>query len=200
MESENYLKDISEIKNLMNKSSQFISLSGLSGAFAGIYAIIGAAYFYITTRSIKISDFETKDIDKATIIFILFVILSTLTTIIFTSIRAKSLDEKSWDVKTKNLVQAFFTPILIGLVFVLILYFNNEYNYLLALLLVFYGIGLLNAGFTTNNLVKPLGYIQVTFGLICAIKYDYTFWFFAIGFGIVHLVYGSIVYFKIDKK
>ena len=200
MESENYLKDISEIKNLMNKSSQFISLSGLSGAFAGIYAIIGAAYFYITTRSIRISDFDTKDIDKATIIFILFVILSTLTTIIFTSIRAKSLDEKSWDAKTKNLVQAFFTPILIGLIFVLILYFNNEYNYLLALLLLFYGIGLLNAGFTTNNLVKPLGYIQITIGLICAIKYDYTFWFFAIGFGIVHLVYGSIVYFKIDKK
>ena len=40
MSNEDYLKDISEIKNLMNKSSRFISLSGLSGVLAGIYALI----------------------------------------------------------------------------------------------------------------------------------------------------------------
>jgi len=46
MEPKDYLKDISEIKQLMNKSSRFISLSGLSGILAGIYAIIGAAIAY----------------------------------------------------------------------------------------------------------------------------------------------------------
>ena len=53
MNDKDYLKDISEIKNLMNKSSRFISLSGLSGILAGIYALVGAAmtYYYVTTYS-----------------------------------------------------------------------------------------------------------------------------------------------------
>jgi hypothetical protein len=55
MDSKNYLKDISDIKNLMNKSSKFISLSGLSGVLAGIYALIGASYFYFTVEIPKSS-------------------------------------------------------------------------------------------------------------------------------------------------
>ena len=54
MSNEDYLKDISEIKNLMNKSSRFISLSGLSGVLAGIYALIGAAVaYYIVQNSVR---------------------------------------------------------------------------------------------------------------------------------------------------
>ena len=54
METQNYLQDLKEIKELMNKSSQFISLSGLSGILAGIYALIGAviAYFLIAAYRI----------------------------------------------------------------------------------------------------------------------------------------------------
>ena len=50
MDSKDYLKDISAIKDLMNKSSKFISLSGLSGVFAGIYSLIGAAYYYFNLQ------------------------------------------------------------------------------------------------------------------------------------------------------
>jgi len=46
MDENNYLKDISEIKNLMNRSSRFMSLSGLSGILAGIYALVGAWWIY----------------------------------------------------------------------------------------------------------------------------------------------------------
>ncbi len=46
MEDKNYLQDLKEIKELMNKSTQFISLSGLSGVLAGIYALIGAVYVH----------------------------------------------------------------------------------------------------------------------------------------------------------
>ena len=48
MENEKYLNDISEIKNMMNQSSRFISLSGLSGVLAGIYSLIGAWLAYKT--------------------------------------------------------------------------------------------------------------------------------------------------------
>jgi hypothetical protein len=40
------LKTLSEIRDLMQKSTRFISLSGLSGISAGIFALIGAALAY----------------------------------------------------------------------------------------------------------------------------------------------------------
>ena len=36
-----YLRDIGEIRSLMERSSKFISLSGWAGIFAGIYALAG---------------------------------------------------------------------------------------------------------------------------------------------------------------
>ena len=57
MENKNYnpLDQLSDIRQLMERSSRFISLSGLSGVFAGIYAIIGAgaAYWYLRINIAK---------------------------------------------------------------------------------------------------------------------------------------------------
>ena len=46
---EKQIGDIKVIREMMEKSSKFLSLSGLSGVLAGITAIIGAAfaYFYL---------------------------------------------------------------------------------------------------------------------------------------------------------
>lgn len=48
MDSHNkHLETLSEIRSLMERSSRFISLSGLSGVAAGVFALIGAAAVYI---------------------------------------------------------------------------------------------------------------------------------------------------------
>lgn len=46
---EKQLEDLKMIRELMEKSSKFLSLIGLSGIIAGITAIIGAAFawFYL---------------------------------------------------------------------------------------------------------------------------------------------------------
>ena len=66
--------------------------------------------------------------------------------------------------------------------------------------LVFYGLALLNASKYTLGDVKYLGYTQVILGLICAVFPNYGFWFWVIGFGFMHIVYGLIMYVKYDKK
>ena len=45
-EEQQSLKDLSEIRSIMERSTQFLSLSGLSGVFAGIYALIAAWFVY----------------------------------------------------------------------------------------------------------------------------------------------------------
>ena len=39
---QDYFEEISEIRSLMERSSKFTSVSGLSGILAGIYALVGA--------------------------------------------------------------------------------------------------------------------------------------------------------------
>ena len=46
-ENINPIEQIQEIKKMMQQSSRFISLSGLSGVFAGFFALAGAAAFYV---------------------------------------------------------------------------------------------------------------------------------------------------------
>ena len=57
MTNDKYLEDIKEIKSLMNKSTRFISLSGMSGIMAGVYALIGSVigHFIIQNASRKVA-------------------------------------------------------------------------------------------------------------------------------------------------
>ena len=123
MESNNYLKDLSEIKDLMNKSSRFISLSGLSGILAGVYALIGAAiaYWLVTTsvRGYLILDGTIFRI----CVFILFMVafLSTVTGIILTTRKAKKQGAKIWDTTSRRLVFNFLIPLVAGGFYILII-------------------------------------------------------------------------------
>ena len=56
--NEEHLKNLSEIRSLMERSSKFISLSGLSGIFAGITALAGAAAAFICLNNIFFSRLE----------------------------------------------------------------------------------------------------------------------------------------------
>ena len=45
-EEQNYIQDIAEMRSMMERSSKFLSLSGLAGIMAGIYALSGAYIAY----------------------------------------------------------------------------------------------------------------------------------------------------------
>ena len=57
MESKNYQEDLSHIRSMMERSSRFISLSGLSGVFAGLVALLGAGYVYFILKRESIDYF-----------------------------------------------------------------------------------------------------------------------------------------------
>lgn len=202
MSEQDYLKDISEIKNLMNKSSRFISLSGLSGIMAGIYALIGAAAaFYIvknSTRGYLILDGTIFKICAAILIGVAF--LSIATGIYLTTRKAKKNGEKIWDNSSKRLLLNFLIPLITGGIYILIILNQERYGHTAALMLIFYGLSLVNASKYSIGDIRYLGYTQIFLGLICAFMPSYGFWFWVIGFGIMHIVYGSIMHFKYDIK
>lgn len=200
MSQEDYLKDISEIKNLMSKSSKFISLSGLSGILAGIYALIGAFFAY---KKLSVDSYVNSESD-----LFLFVIIDLLlvgffsigTAIFLTTKKAKNNNEKIWDPLTRRLLFNFILPLLVGGIYMLIILEQQKYGQTAALMLLFYGLALFNASKFTLGDVKYLGVTQIILGLLCAALPGYGFWFWVIGFGIMHIIYGGVMYFKYDRN
>ncbi|MEL0456929.1 hypothetical protein WJN01_11880 [Flavobacteriaceae bacterium SZ-1-7] len=202
MESKDYLKDISEIKNLMNKSSRFISLSGLSGILAGIYALIGAAIaYYIVDNSIRgYLILDGKIFAICMFILALIAFFSIVTGIYLTTRKAKKNGEKIWDSSSKRLLVSFLIPLVTGGIYILIILNQGRYGHTAALMLIFYGLALVNASKYSIGDIKYLGLTDIILGLICAFLPSYGFWFWVLGFGFMHIVYGTWMHFKYDRN
>lgn len=201
MSNKDYLKDINEIKNLMNKSSRFISLSGLSGILAGVYALIGAAAaYYIVANSVRGYLILDGNVFKiCAVILIMVAVLSIGTAIFLTTKKAKKTGEKIWDNSSKRLVINFLIPLIVGGLYILIILNQERYGHTAALMLIFYGLALINASKYSIGDIRYLGFTQIILGLICALIPSYGFWFWVIGFGFMHIIYGSIMHFKYDR-
>lgn len=201
MESKNYLKDISEIKDLMNKSSRFISLSGLSGIMAGIYALIGSAIAYDIVDNSEREYLILNGTVFNICLFILFSVaaLSIITAIVLTTRKAKKTNTKIWDTTSKRLVINFLIPMIVGGLYILIILSNQKYGQTAALMLIFYGLALVNASKYSIGDIRYLGLIEIALGLICALFPGYGFWLWVIGFGVMHIFYGTLMYYKYDR-
>lgn len=202
MGNDNYLKDISEIKSLMHKSSRFISLSGLSGILAGIYALTGSAlaYWLVTTDNNNTINVNENIFSFILIILASIAFLSIITAILLTIKKAKKIGEAIWDSTSKRLVLNFLTPLLTGGLYIIIVLNTQPYGQTAALMLIFYGLALISASKHSIGDIKYLGFLEITIGIFCALMPDYGFWLWVLGFGILHIIYGIWMYFKYDLK
>jgi hypothetical protein len=194
-----HLNNLSEIRSLMERSSTFISLSGLSGICAGIIGIIG---WYISFSRINTFDI-TKS--KSEIIMFFFLLSAALlvsvfaVTIYFTVRKAKRKGLPVWNSSARRLVVNLFIPLIAGGVFCLILVHHELYFLIPAAMLLFYGLALLNAGKYTLHEISLLGISEIILGLLAAMWIESGLLFCALGFGIMNIVYGAVMYFKYER-
>lgn len=202
MESKDYLKDISDIKDLMNKSSRFISLSGLSGILAGTYALLGAAvaYWLVNQYSYGTLILDGQIFRSVMFILALVAIFSAATGYILSAKKAKKMGAKMWDATSKRLVINFLIPLIAGGLYILIILSHGKYGQTGGLMLIFYGLALVNASKYSIGDIRYLGYIEIVLGLIATLLPGYGFWLWVLGFGVMHIIYGSIMHFKYDVK
>ncbi len=205
MSEKDYLQDISEIKNIMNKSSRFLSLSGLSGVLAGIYALIGAYFAQILLLQEGYSRYSytlsgTNIEYKIIAIAITVALLSIITGYILTRRKAKKQKIQIWDNTTKRLLFNFMIPLVTGGIFGLIILTQGHFLYVAPITLIFYGLALFSASKYTIGNVKYLGIAEIILGLIAMNYIGYGLCFWALGFGVFHIIYGSIMYFMLERE
>lgn len=206
MQEKDIYSELSSIRNLMERSTKFISLSGLSGIMAGIYALIGAYIGYkIVYGNSTDLDYRDHYVSSPETLMMLFLvalavlILSVLTGIWLTIRQARKKGENFWNPVSKRLLTNLAIPLVTGGLFILVLIIREEYNVIASSCLVFYGLALVSGGQYTFSDVKWLGCCEIILGLLAALFPGYGLVFWVIGFGLLHLLYGTIMHFKYNQ-
>lgn len=208
--NQQHLEALQDIRQMMKQSNKFLSLSGLSGVFAGIYALIGAyvGNLVITDFLLEIEKGNySKTLYRQTmslciLICVMVLLLAILTALIFTLRKAKKNNQKLFDHTAIRLVINMFIPLFAGGVFCLAMVFQSSYYVVLVgpAMLIFYGLALVNSSKYTLRDIRYLGCLEVLVGLTACFFLGYGLWFWAFGFGILHIIYGSIMWYKYDRK
>lgn len=202
MKKEKYIADLAEIKNIMNRSSRFLSLSGLAGVWAGIIAIGAAWWVYpMLYQGVDFSGISQADLDQATVSKIFTVAVVTLSlaiggVIFFSSRKAKKENLKMWDHQAKILLINLAIPLATGGVLCLLFLAQGFVGLLAPFTLIFYGLALVNASKYTLQEVRSLGLLEIALGLGAVYFIGFGLWFWVVGFGVLHIAYGLYMYFK----
>lgn len=203
---EEQLSALNDIRKMMDRSSRFISLSGLSGVFAGITALGGAYFADRELRAYANSDLEDAYLNISVEfnlikIAVLVLIIALLGGMLFTYRQSKKKNLPIWDKTAKNLLINLSIPLAAGGLFItaLLMVHANAYGLIAPSCLVFYGLALVNASKYTYSDIRFLGICEIILGLIAMFNIGYGLYFWAIGFGILHIIYGLVMYFKYER-
>ncbi len=200
-----HLEHLKEIRTLMERSSKFLSLSGLSGISAGICALVGAWFAYQ-----KLYEDSTLNLFDPILRheFLIFLIMDALLVLVsalllgafFTIRKAKKQNLSIWNPSSKRLLTSMLLPLFVGGIFCIGL-INSGYFWLcFPSTLIFYGISLVNAAQFTVNDTYYLGLAEIALGLAALFFAKWNLLFWAIGFGFFHIIYGVIMYFQYERK
>jgi hypothetical protein len=201
--NQKHQEDLAHIRAMMERSSRFISLSGLSGVFAGLSALIGGLYVYqlFKANGLDYLDDEHKLYSAnlvSELIWIGIVILLCAFTfgIFFTIRKSRKYNLPIWTSATKNMIFNLAVPLFVGGIFCLALIYHESYGLVAPATLIFYGLAVINAEKYTFSDIKYLGFSELILGLISLFYIGYGLIFWIIGFGILHIVYGLVMFKK----
>jgi hypothetical protein len=206
----NPTEDLQAIREIMERSSKFLSLSGLSGIFAGVCALIGAAVawiFILDSGNLNYDEYlcsiGSSPINPVSVglsITALFVLMGAIFGAIYFSFhRARKTGLKYWTNSTRRLLAHLLIPLISGGIFAVILIFRNNTELVVSVMLIFYGLSLVNAGKFTLGEIHYLGLTEIGLGILAGIFVSYGLIFWSLGFGVMHIVYGIVMYYRYER-
>jgi len=200
-----HLEQLKEIRSMMERSSKFLSLSGLSGISAGICALAGAWYahqkIHIDGLYLLFDPDVRKEIVPLLLIDAILVLISALISGVFFTVRKTHKQGLSaWNSTSKRLLGTMMVPLLSGGIFCLGMLYHGFFWLCFPATLIFYGIALVNASKYTVHDTFYLGISEIVLGIVSLFLAKWNLIFWAVGFGLLHIIYGVVVYFRYEKK
>jgi hypothetical protein len=202
------LEALQDIRRMMKESSRFLSLSGLSGILAGVYALGGAYLAHQTIQdsgavySADSGQVSEDVILKVVTIGIVVLVLSFTTALTLSYSKARKNNHRLFDHTSKKLMWSMSIPLIAGGLFCfgLIHHGGDQVLFLSPAMLMFYGLALTSSSRFTIYDVKYLGYLQLALGAVAGFYPKYGLLLWAFGFGVLHIIYGGIMWYKYDRN
>ncbi|MBI5917251.1 MAG: hypothetical protein HY842_17920 [Bacteroidetes bacterium] len=196
----------------MERSSRFISLSGLSGVAAGVCALAGAAMVYLylglplfsnqRLYYVEVLEQGRWGIHYATFFLLdaaAVFVLALASGIFFTTRKARQKGQKIWDPMAQRMLVNLAIPLLAGGIFCIALYKTGNFGLVAPATLIFYGLALVNGGKYTFDDIRYLGLAEILLGIVGLFKPGYGLELWALGFGVLHILYGIIMFNKYER-
>ena len=199
-----YIEDIKEIRKIMDRSTRFLSLSGMSGITSGVIALIGAFLAYATIydgqdyMQYRKALLTSDSLTQLLLIAIVILVLSIGCAYFFTTRRAKKNNETLWDEHAKKMLINMAIPLITGGILSLIFISKGFVGLAAPLTLIFYGLALVSGSKYTLDEIRSLGLMEIALGLLSAYFIGYGLIFWAVGFGGLHIIYGVVMHYKYE--
>lgn len=199
------IETLQDIKRMMERSSRFISLSGWSGVSAGICALGGALVAHNRLEAFLTADnyneYAAISLNIGLIVIAAVTFLAAFASaFFFTYLRTRRNGAKIWDSTVQRLFINTAIPMAAGGLFLLRTMELGHWELIAPGCLIFYGLALLNASRFTLGEIRYLGYCQLILG-ICNLWISYSgLYFWALGFGVLHIVYGILMWWKYERN
>lgn len=211
MNKEEALSTLNDIRKMMEKSSRFLSFSGVSPIIIGIYSCIAAviAHYILGGKGghFLLGFYPTLQVNtpeklKILVLFSIVLIVICITTVYFMCRHKahKNNQTLQFDHTTQRLLWNFFLPLIVGGILCISLIFQQHYGLTSSIMLIFYGIALINASNYTYSNTRYLGYAELILGLADSFIEGYALLFWVAGFGIFHIIYGILFLLKYENK
>ncbi len=200
------LETLQDIRKMMEKSSRFISLSGWSGVSAGIFGLIGAWYANnlldqaATTSRTGRTGWDDRIGFQLIVLAAVVFICALSSSFILTWMRSRRSGFAIWGASARRLMWNTMLPMLVGGLLILRMIGDEYYTLIAPSALLFYGLALVNGSKYTLGEIRYVGYLEILLGIICLTVPNHGLIFWTLGFGVVHIVYGIMMWWKYERK
>jgi hypothetical protein len=198
-----------DIRSIMERSSRFISLSGWSGVAAGLCALGGAWYTSTELECWRRGDCQFDRLMaedglhfQSTLLRIALVtfVAALTSAFLFTYFRSKKTGLPLWNHTTRRLTINVAVPMIVGGLFIYRMMDLGFFSLVAPACLLFYGLALVNASKYTLGEIRYLGYGQLLLGTWNLWSLGYGLYFWAAGFGVLHIIYGLLMWWKYEHS
>ena len=213
MTEQDQLNELAHIRGLMDRSTRFLSLSGLSGVFAGVVALVGSqlAQYHIGKALGPAADvltYGTGDGYTAADNLLLTLLADALMVLgvallgaaWFTWRRSRRTGQNLWDASARRLMISMLVPLAAGGIFCLALFFYGLPGLVPPATLVFYGLSLCSASRDSLDEFRWLCLSELLLGIVALFWIEAGLMFWALGFGVLHIFYGALMYLRYERK
>jgi hypothetical protein len=144
----------------------------------------------------RANDLKWKLIELAAAVLVAAITTATL----MTWRKARKSKLPVWDHTSRRLTINMLIPLITGGLFVVGLLYRSDWEYVAPSCLIFYGLALVNASKYTLTDIRYLGLLEIALGCVCMYYPHDGLYFWAVGFGVLHIVYGLIMWWKYEKS